>query len=371
MAAPPRRGIPAGASDILSEGSGPVCLPNSDPTSGKPGAAFPGEAIWLGSDIYTRALQSADTAACPLPRRPQGTRGSSPGRGPGGPAGSRPGTRRGWEAAAMFIHALHSISSEAVGGPSSEVKLNPGVFLKIPPPAGDFLETKANPFNLLLKLIICSARRCRSLPGKKARGRLCRREMGQNQAGRCQRESHDSDSQTRSSSTQGGGGAHGGAGLKTKLQMVTPSQQREAGRPHAPSPAGQTRAAPASPPVGLRGHLGPGCLPGRMTAEAGQRREVGRGLLEGPHTSGALVRGSTAPGSQRGPRCARWPCSAGPIGEARRPQYAVSSSPNGLHLITFTRETSLALPGQSRRGESQSQARGRGRERSGRAMMPS
>ena len=30
----------------------------------------------------------------------------------------------------IFIHALYSISSEAVGGPSSEVKFNPGVFFK-------------------------------------------------------------------------------------------------------------------------------------------------------------------------------------------------------------------------------------------------
>lgn len=28
----------------------------------------------------------------------------------------------------MFIHALYSLGSEAVRGPSSEVKLNPGVF---------------------------------------------------------------------------------------------------------------------------------------------------------------------------------------------------------------------------------------------------
>lgn len=42
----------------------------------------------------------------------------------------------------MFIHVLYSISSEAAGGPSSEVKLNPGVFLKIPLPAGFFWEQK-------------------------------------------------------------------------------------------------------------------------------------------------------------------------------------------------------------------------------------
>lgn len=42
----------------------------------------------------------------------------------------------------MFIHALYSISSEAAGGPSSEVKLNQGVFLEIPLPAGFFWEQK-------------------------------------------------------------------------------------------------------------------------------------------------------------------------------------------------------------------------------------
>lgn len=42
----------------------------------------------------------------------------------------------------MFIHVLYSINSEAAGGPSSEVKLNPGVFLKIPLLAGFFWEQK-------------------------------------------------------------------------------------------------------------------------------------------------------------------------------------------------------------------------------------
>ena len=43
----------------------------------------------------------------------------------------------------MFIHALYSISSEAVGGPSSEVKFNLGVFFKkILLPVGDFYKQK-------------------------------------------------------------------------------------------------------------------------------------------------------------------------------------------------------------------------------------
>jgi hypothetical protein len=42
----------------------------------------------------------------------------------------------------MFIHGLYSISLEAAGGPSSEVKLNQGVFLKIPLPAGFSREQK-------------------------------------------------------------------------------------------------------------------------------------------------------------------------------------------------------------------------------------
>lgn len=117
---------------------------------------------WLGDDTWTDV--KSEHCCCSDQSIP------AIGLLTGAPAGRLPkGSQRFWSpdtyvgvknlAPSMFIHALYSISSEAAGGPSSEVKLNRGVFKKKnPSPGRVFLGTKANPFNLLLKLIIHSAR---------------------------------------------------------------------------------------------------------------------------------------------------------------------------------------------------------------------
>lgn len=155
----------------------------------------------------------------------------------------------------MFIHALHSISSEAVGGPRSEVKLNTGVFLKIPLPVGDLLETKANPFNLLLKLIICSARLCCSLCGGRHRTHRTDGKWARTRRDFASRSPPTSDSQPRSGDTCLGVGADNGVrGSKQPCLWAPPStlapELPDQARTSDPELAEGGRAIPPPVPTG-------------------------------------------------------------------------------------------------------------------------
>lgn len=117
--------------DIHLDGLGLVRLTNIIPASWKPCILFPREAIWLPCDTQTQGQRAADTTTGPSQ---QGPPRPLPGLVPADPAvlsgvfvalHDRVGAEK--LLLPMFIHALYSISSEAVGSPSSEVKLHPGV----------------------------------------------------------------------------------------------------------------------------------------------------------------------------------------------------------------------------------------------------
>lgn len=269
----------------------------------------------------------------------------------------------------MFIHAPHSISSEAVGGSRSEVKLNPGVFLKIPLPVGDLLETKANPLNLLPKLIICSARLCSRLRGRRHRtSRAAGNRPDPGAASPAGGSPPRSDSQTRSRDPRRGRGGRWGVGSKWPCLWAPPCtptpELPDRARNADPELAPQDGQVHGHRPAKRGGRLGPGCLPRWV---AGMPRKSGRGTSRVTH-----LRGSRKRVHPPGPRCPHG-------GSARRGNQengvsssTVSASQKALRFGRFLwscptrRMTGRKALG--RRGAKAGPGR-RGRDRRGREMM--